>query len=115
MRPISPIVGVASAFLFCGGAAFATQRAIVTVPVADLRCDQSLPVAGQSDDKQQTQLLQGESVEVVRSSGNWVYVRALQQPEFTTHQKWEGYPGCDSRGTYPNPHRDRSQKNSPGY
>lgn len=72
---------------------WAVQKAVVIVPVADLRSDQSLPEPGKSDDKQQTQLLFGETVEVVRSSDDWVYVNAIEQPEFTTHQKWEGYPG----------------------
>jgi hypothetical protein len=68
-------------------------KAVVVVPVADLRSDQSLPTPGKSDDKQQTQLLMGEVVDVVLSSGNWVYVNAVEQPEFTTHERWEGYPG----------------------
>jgi cell wall-associated NlpC family hydrolase len=65
----------------------------VVVPVADLRSDQRLPRSAQSDDQQQTQLLYGETVEVIQSSGDWLYVHAIEQPEFTTHQKWEGYPG----------------------
>jgi cell wall-associated NlpC family hydrolase len=73
------------------------EKAVVVVPVADLRSDQSLPEPGKSDDKQQTQLLSGEMVEVVKSSGDWVYINAIEQPEFTTHQKWEGYPGWVKR------------------
>src|SRR6266850_3104089 len=79
--------------LFALSPGFAVQKAVVVVPVADLRSDQSMPEPGKSDDKQQTQLLFGETVEVVKSSGQWVYVNAIEQPEFTTHQRWEGYPG----------------------
>ncbi len=68
-------------------------KAIVRVPVADLRSDRTRPPAGQSDDKQQTQLLSGEIVEILKTQGDWVYVSAIEQPEYSTHQKWEGYPG----------------------
>jgi hypothetical protein len=71
----------------------AASKAIVVVPFADLRSDQSSPASDKSDEKQQTQLLFGETVNVVISSGNWLFVQAIEQPEFTTHQKWEGYPG----------------------
>ncbi len=77
--------------------ALALEKAVVIVPIADLRSDRSLPPRGRSDDKQQTQLLQGEIVEVVASKRGWVQVHALEQPEFTTHQKWEGYPGWVQR------------------
>ncbi len=73
--------------------ACAAEQGLVAVPVADLRSDQTLPLSAQSDDQQQTQLLYGEPVEVIQSSGDWLYVHAIEQPEFTTHQKWEGYPG----------------------
>jgi gamma-D-glutamyl-L-lysine dipeptidyl-peptidase len=82
-----------SFFLFNACSSHATQKAVVIVPVADLRSDRSLAPLGQSDDKQQTQLLSGETVEVVAKEGDWVQVNAVEQLEFTTHQKWEGYPG----------------------
>lgn len=69
------------------------QKAIVIVPVADLRSTRTLADPKKSDDKQQTQLLAGETVEVVKVEGKWAYVNAIEQPEFSTHQKWEGYPG----------------------
>jgi hypothetical protein len=78
---------------FLSAPSFAIQKAVVIVPVADLRSDKSLPEPGKSDDKQQTQLLFGETVEVVKSEGEWAYINAIEQPEFTTHQRWEGYPG----------------------
>src|SRR5262249_23936194 len=84
---------IVSILLFAVPAVFAS-KAVVGVPVADLRSDPSLPEPGKSDDKQETQLLFGETVEVVKSSGDWVYVNAIEQPEFTTNNKWEGYPGC---------------------
>jgi gamma-D-glutamyl-L-lysine dipeptidyl-peptidase len=88
-----PLTVIAGVLLCSFDAAAAAQKAVVIVPVADLRSDQSLPEPGKSDDKQQTQLLFGETVEVVSSSGDWVQIHAIEQPEFTTHQKWEGYPG----------------------
>lgn len=75
------------------------EKAVVQVPIADLRSDRSLPPRGRSDDKQQTQLLYGELVEVLATRGRWAEINALEQPEFTTHQKWEGYPGWVLRKT----------------
>jgi cell wall-associated NlpC family hydrolase len=81
--------------LVIGSAAIlrADTTAVVVVPVADLRSDQSLPPLGKSDDKQQTQLLFGETVKVKESSGAWSLVEAVEQPSFKYHQRWEGYPG----------------------
>src|SRR5258708_18147762 len=84
---------IVATLFFAVSSAFAVQKAVVIVPVADLRSDQSLPEPGKSDDKQQTQLLFGETVEVVASSGEWVQVNAIEQPSFKYHQRWEGYPG----------------------
>ncbi|SRR5258708_7815110 len=84
---------IVATLFFAVSSAFAVQKAVVIVPVADLRSDQSLPEPGKSDDKQQTQLLFGETVEVVKSSGDWVYVNAIEQPSFKYRQRWEGYPG----------------------
>lgn len=89
------LVALLSTFTFAKApkAPLAGQQAYVSASIADLRSDQTLPSPGKSDDKQQSQLLFGEAVIVLRSSGTWSYVQALDQPEFTTHQKWEGYPG----------------------
>lgn len=73
--------------------AAAAALAVVAVPIADLRSEPSLPSPGMSDDKEETQLLFGESIEVYESSGDWVRVEAVEQPSFKYHQRWEGYPG----------------------
>jgi cell wall-associated NlpC family hydrolase len=87
------LIVVAGSIFSSLSSAMAVQKAVVIVPVADLRSDQTLPPEGRSDEKQQTQLLFGEIVDVIASSGSWVQVNAIEQPEFSTHQWWEGYPG----------------------
>ncbi len=74
-------------------AAAEPQSAVVIVPVADVW---SRPIAlGEkpSDDLRETQVLFGEKVIIHESSGSWVNIEAVEQPEFTHHNKWEGYPG----------------------
>ena len=47
-----------------------------------------------TDDKRETQLLFQEKVLIHENpSGNWVRIEAIEQPEFTHHNRWEGYPG----------------------
>jgi len=38
-------------------------------------------------------VLYGEKVLIHESSGPWVRIEAVEQPEFTHNNKWEGYPG----------------------
>jgi hypothetical protein len=74
----------------------AIPQAIVTVPVADVRSQPSLPSADAlalSDKMEETQALMGERLWVHASSGDWVSVEALDQPSFKSHQRWEGYRG----------------------
>ncbi len=69
------------------------QQAVVIVPVADVW---SRPLAAgetPSDDLRETQVLFGEQVLIHESSRSWVRIEAVEQPEFTHHNKWEGYPG----------------------
>ncbi len=69
---------------------------VVTVPVTDLR---QTPINSSSGDQlvhdslQETQLLYGEKVLVLEKKEGWSRVEALNQPEWTHHEKWEGYPG----------------------
>lgn len=65
----------------------------VAVPVADVWSRPIAPGEKPSDDLRETQVLFGERVLVHESSGAWVRIEAIDQPEFTHHQKWEGYPG----------------------
>jgi cell wall-associated NlpC family hydrolase len=77
------------------GVAFAAkpQNAIVVVPIADVWSRPLAPNEGPSDDLRETQVLAGEKVIVHESSGPWARIEAVEQPEFTHHNLWEGYPG----------------------
>lgn len=75
------------------GASATPLNAIVKVPVADVRRVPSLPTRGVSDENEETQILFGEEVNVYESSGPWVRIEAIEQPAFTHHNRWEGYPG----------------------
>jgi cell wall-associated NlpC family hydrolase len=69
------------------------QTAVVIVPATDVW---SRPLASgekPSDDLRETQVLWRENVLIYESSGPWVRIEAVEQPEFTHHNKWEGYPG----------------------
>lgn len=79
--------------LFCSPLNAARQLATVCVPVANLRSDLSVPRASLSDNKQETQLLFGERVEVMASSGAWKRIAAINQMEYSHNKRWEGYPG----------------------
>jgi len=73
--------------------AAAPQSAVVVVPVADVW---SRPLAvGEkpTDDLRETQVLIAEKVLIHESSGSWARIEAVEQPEFTHHNRWEGYPG----------------------
>ena len=64
----------------------APTPAVVVAPVVDLWSHPSDDPADLTDDKRETQLLHGERVIVHESSGNWIRVEAVEQPEFT-HNK----------------------------
>jgi hypothetical protein len=72
----------------------ASRTYLVRLPVADLRAEpNSFPRSMEHDPKQETQLLYGERVRITARQGDWVRVEAIEQPEFTHHNRWEGYPG----------------------
>ncbi|MBI4396418.1 MAG: C40 family peptidase [Elusimicrobia bacterium] len=80
--------------------AVASSSYIVAVPVADLRAEPQPPSDAAAlkspydmDPLQETQLLFGEEVLVLEEKDAWVRVEAVEQPEYTHHEKWEGYPG----------------------
>lgn len=55
-----------------------------------------MPVTDDSfdyDSLQESQLLYGERVVVFEEKNGWSRVEAAEQPEWTHHEKWEGYPG----------------------
>jgi hypothetical protein len=76
--------------------ALAEQRAVVNVPVVDLRQNASgrscCPVNWSHDEDQLTQLLYGEAVIVLATEGGWSFVEAVQQPMLYNGQ-WSGYKG----------------------
>jgi len=67
---------------------------VVTVPFADVRAVPDHPVQSYAHDPhQETQLLLFERVRVIKTQGAWALIEAVEQPEYTHHQRWEGYPG----------------------
>ena len=67
---------------------------VVSVPVADLRAQpRTRAQQGAHDPLQETQVLYGERVRLRKTDGLWAFVEAIEQPEYTHHRRWEGYPG----------------------
>ena len=67
---------------------------VVGVPVADLRAKPGpLATAAAHDPLQETQLLYGERVALIKTEGGWAFIEAIEQPEYTHHHRWQGYPG----------------------
>lgn len=67
---------------------------LVTVPVADLRAHpDSVATPGTHDPAQETQVLYGERVRLIKTQDDWSLVNVIEQPEYTHHRRWEGYPG----------------------
>jgi len=66
----------------------------VAVPVADVRSKPGSLLRGREHDPlEETQLLYGEHVRILETRDAWARIEALEQPEFTHHGRWEGYPG----------------------
>ncbi len=79
-------------------AAAPTRRAplimVVAVPVVDVRARPApADSTNQHDPDQETQLLYGEHVRVLEQRRDWARIEAQEQPEFSHHNRWEGYPG----------------------
>lgn len=67
---------------------------VVAIPVTDLRAKPgTFPAPEAYDLEQETQLLYGEQVRVLKTEGAWAFVHAIEQPEWTHNRRWEGYPG----------------------
>jgi cell wall-associated NlpC family hydrolase len=73
--------------------AHAVQQAITIVPATDVWKSPAASSATLTDDDRQTQLLAGEAVDVIESSGDWVRIEIPDQPAFRANQRWQGYPG----------------------
>lgn len=82
--------------LFMGCASLAPSRDlyVVTAAVEHLRATPGTqPRAGVHDPEQETQLLYGERARLLKTQDAWAYVEAVEQPEFTHANRWQGYPG----------------------
>lgn len=75
-------------------AAMGMAKMVVKVPVVDLRRE-PVPTkySRQEDPIQETQLIYGEKVLAYEEKDGWIRVEAIEQPEFTHNNQWEGYPG----------------------
>ena len=70
------------------------RQARVAVSVADLRQEPSKPLPTlEQDPREESQLLYGDPVEILEEKEGWARVVAVDQPEYTHHKRWEGYPG----------------------
>ena len=66
----------------------------ITAPVVDLRAQPHTEAqAAAHDPLQETQLLYGELVRVLKTEDGWAQLEAVEQPEFTHARRWQGYPG----------------------
>ena len=82
------------AALALAGCAGSRPLMAVRAPVVDLRAQPGTTARAEAHDSlEETQLLYGERVRQVKVKDGWAQVEAVEQPEFTHHKKWEGYPG----------------------
>ncbi len=79
------------------GCASSKPLMAVAVPVVDLRATPHTSAQPNVHDlAQETQLLYGEQVRIMKKEkeqDGWVYVEAVEQPEFSHAKRWQGYPG----------------------
>lgn len=87
------VVTTIACWLVSGCATSHTLMAI-NAPVVDLRAQpHTTALAETHDPLQETQLLYGEQVRWLRTQDGWAQIEAVEQPEYTHHKRWEGYPG----------------------
>jgi len=66
----------------------------VSVPLVDLRAQPRTSAQPDVHDPlEESQLFYGERVRLLKTQGEWAYVEATEQPEFTHARRWQGYPG----------------------
>ena len=76
------------------GCAAAKPLMAVNVPVTDLRTQPGTTASPSIHDPlEETQLLYGERVRVLKTKDGWAQVEAIEQPEFSHTKRWQGYPG----------------------
>ena len=66
---------------------------VVTSQVADLRREPIMRTDLGKDLLQETQLLYGDTVEVLDQNDSWMKVHVIDQPVFTEESGWSGYVG----------------------
>lgn len=80
--------------LLTAGCASPHTRMMINVPVSDLRAAPNTAAqAGVQDPGEETQLLYGERVQMVKRQEGWAQIEAMEQQEFSHAQRWQGYPG----------------------
>jgi len=76
------------------GCSSASSYMMVAIPVADLRAQPNTYLQHNIQDSlQETQLLYGERVRVIKTKNDWSYIEAVEQPEYSHSKRWQGYPG----------------------
>lgn len=93
--PVTMIRGAICALLLAAvGCASSQSRMMINVPLADLRAKpQTTAQAGVHDPDEETQLLYGERVRVLKRQNGWARIEAIEQQEFSHANRWQGYPG----------------------
>ena len=67
---------------------------VVAQPILDLRREpHTTAVAGGHDPLEETQLLYGEQVRLLEVRDGWAKIEAIEQAEYTSAARWQGYPG----------------------
>jgi len=75
------------------GCATSKPLMALNAPVGDLRAQpHTVPQPGIHDPLQETQLLYGERLRLLKLQDGWAQVEAVEQPEFTHARRWRGYP-----------------------
>lgn len=81
------------AFGLCGCAA-SKPFMVVAQPILDLRRQpHTTAVPGVHDPLEETQLLYGEQVRLLEVRDGWAKIEAMEQAEYTSTGRWQGYPG----------------------
>ena len=88
------VVWILGAALLAAGCASGPRQMRVNVPLLDVRSQPRTPAHAEAHDpEQETQLFYFEPVEVKQRQDGWALIAAPEQPEFSHHKHWEGYPG----------------------
>jgi len=94
--PVSDVVAwyLAPLLIIPAGCATAKPLMAVNTAVADLRAQPHTTAERSAHDPlEETQLLYGEQVRLLKEEDGWARVEAIEQPEFSHTRRWQGYPG----------------------